>query len=345
MGLMDRLKKTTAIEYASVLEDSELFDDCQVVPTEIPILNVALSGDLKGGLTSGVTQIAGPSKHFKSLLALILVRAFLNQYKDGVILFYDSEFGMPRPYFKTLGIDMNRVFHVPLVDIEELKQDLMAQLKESKRGDHLMVVIDSMGMLASAKEVDDTLEKKQVADMTRAKSIKSLFRMVTPRFKIKDIPLVVVNHIYMEQGMYPKAIVSGGTGSYLASDNLWVIGRQQEKVKDVVAGWNFIINVEKSRFVKEKSKLIITVMNEGGVETYSGLLDIATEGGFIEKVSPGWYLPKGSKTKLQEKDMMTGEFWDSYLTNEAFNECIRKRFKVSYGSLMESDGGSSEAAS
>jgi RecA/RadA recombinase len=273
------------------------------------------------------------------MIALILVRSFLKKYKDGVILFYDSEFGTPRPYFNTLGIDMKRVFHVPLVDIEELKQDLMAQLKDFKRGEHVMVLVDSIGMLASAKEVDDTLEKKQVADMTRAKSIKSLFRMITPRFKIKDIPLVVVNHIYMEQGMYPKAIVSGGTGSYLASDNIWVIGRQQEKVKEEIGGWNFILNVEKSRFVKEKSKLPITVMFEGGVETYSGLLDNAIEAGFIDKVTPGWYLVKGGKTKLQKKDMLTADFWDQFLTNEAFHEFFRKKFKVSYGSIMESDQG------
>lgn len=337
MSLMDRMKKTSSIELANVLEDSDLFDNCQMVPTEIPILNVALSGNLKGGLTGGVTQIAGPSKHFKSMIALILVRSFLRKHKDGVILFYDSEFGTPKTYFKTFDIDMKRVFHSPLVDVEQLKHDIMLQLKDFKRGEHVMIVIDSIGQLASAKEIDDTLEGKAAADFTRAKSIKSLFRMITPHVKIKDIPLVVVNHTYKEIGMYPKDIVGGGTGSYFAADNIWIVGRQQEKVKDAVGGFNFILNVEKSRFVKEKSKLPITVLFQGGIETYSGLLENAIEAGLVEKPSPGWYLKKGSKTKVQEKDTKSAEFWDDILTNEAFHEFIRKKFAVAYGTIMESD--------
>jgi hypothetical protein len=73
------------------------------------------------------------------------------------------------------------------------------------------------------KEVEDTMNEKSVADMSRAKSLKSLFRMVTPHLTLKDIPLIVVNHTYMEIGMFPKAVVGGGTGIYYSADTIWIL--------------------------------------------------------------------------------------------------------------------------
>ncbi len=335
MSLMDRLKKTSSIEIASVLDESEVFGDRQMIPTEVPIINVALSGSLKGGLTSGVTEIAGPSKHFKTGLALLLVRSFLKKHKDGIILFYDAEFGTPGAYFETFGIDMKKVFHTPITDVEQLKQDIMKQLAEMKRGDHLMIVIDSIGQLASLKEVEDTLEGKSVTDMTRAKAIKSLFRMITPHLRIKDIPLVVVNHTYKTLEMYSKEVTGGGTGMYYAADTIWIVGRQQEKVQEKVAGFNFILNVEKSRFVKEKSKLPVSVMFEVGIDPYSGLLENAIEAGLIEKPAPGWYIKKGSKNKVREADTKTDEFWKDILASEEFNAFLKKKYEVAYGSILD----------
>lgn len=200
----------------------------------------------------------------------------------------------------------------------------------------MLIVIDSLGQLASSKEVDDAIEGKAVADMTRAKSIKSLFRMVTPHLRIKDIPLVVINHTYKEIGMYPKDIVGGGTGSYFAADTIWIIGRQQEKVEGEVAGFNFVLNVEKSRYVKEKSKFGLTVMFEGGIEKYSGLLELALEGGFVVKPSPGWYMKKGTTNKVRESETKTEAFWKDILKNGEFNEFVKKKCEVAYGDIIES---------
>jgi RecA/RadA recombinase len=113
--------------------------------------------------------------------------------------------------------------------------------------------------------------------MSRAKQVKSLFRMVTAHLTMKDIPMVVVNHTYMEIGMFPKAIVGGGTGSYYSADNIFILGHQQEKDGTEIVGYNFIINVEKSRYVKEKSKIHVTVSFDGGISKWSGLLDIPSE--------------------------------------------------------------------
>ena len=157
----------------------------------------------------------------------------------------------------------------------------MSQLNDLERTDQVMIIVDSVGNLASKKEVDDALDGKSVADMTRAKQMKSLFRMITPHLTLKDIPAVVVNHTYKEIGLFPKDIVSGGTGIYYSADNIFIIGRQQEKKGTDVVGYNFIINVEKSRYVREKSKIPIEVSWEGGISKWSGLLDMRLESGTL----------------------------------------------------------------
>jgi RecA/RadA recombinase len=268
-----------------------------------------------------------------------MAKAYMDKYPEAVLLFYDSEFGTPVKYFETFQIDMDRVLHTPLTDIEQLKFDIMQQLQEVNRGDKLIIILDSIGNLASKKEVEDALEGKSVADMSRAKQVKSLFRMVTPHLNLKDIPMVVVNHTYKEIGMFPKDIVGGGTGSYYSADNIYILGRQQEKDGTEIVGYNFIINVEKSRYVKEKSKIPISVSFDGGIQRYSGLVDIAIEGNFISKPSPGWYAKVDQKTgeigdKVRFDATQTDEFWQPLLKNESFKEFVNGKYGIAYGNIM-----------
>jgi RecA/RadA recombinase len=263
----------------------------------------------------------------------------LDKYEDAALLFYDSEFGTPQSYFDSFGIDTNRVLHTPLTDIEQLKFDIMSQLTQLERGDKLIIIVDSIGNLASKKEVEDALAEKSVADMSRAKQVKSLFRMVTPHLNLKDIPMIVVNHTYMEIGMFPKAIVGGGTGSYYSADNIFIIGRQQEKEGTEVVGYNFIINVEKSRYVKEKSKIPVTVSFDGGISKWSGLLDLAIESGHVVKPSNGWYskvdedgVIEDKKYRIKETD--TKEFWLPILKQKTFQDFIGNKYSVTSGNIM-----------
>ena len=148
--------------------------------------------------------------HHNTMIALVCAKAYLDKYDDAVMIFYDSEMGASKEYFNSLGIDQDRVLYTPITDVEELKFDVMAQLEQIKRGDHVIIVIDSVGNLASKKEVEDALNEKSAADMTRAKQLKSLTRMITPHLNLKNIPLIMINHVYQEIALYPKAIVSGG---------------------------------------------------------------------------------------------------------------------------------------
>lgn len=344
MSLINRLIKNSTIDQSSILTESKIYNRKDMITTSVPMVNVALSGRIDGGLTPGLTIMAGPSKHFKSAFSLLMAGAYMKQYPESVLLFYDSEFGTPKSYFESFNIDMDRVVHTPITDIEKLKFDIVKQLEEIGRDDKVVIVIDSVGNLASKKETDDALEGKSVADMSRAKALKSLFRMVTPHLTLKDIPLIVVNHTYKEMALYPRDIVSGGTGIYYSADTIWILGRQQEKDGKEITGYNFVINVEKSRYVKEKSKIPIAVSYEGGIKKWSGLLDLALEGGYIAKPTAQSYQfvdrstgeLTGPKLKASEIED-NGEAWKQLLSTTDFAEWIKKKYTIATGSLVNHD--------
>jgi RecA/RadA recombinase len=331
---MDKLKKNSKIGTAEVLSKSKFFGDKDQIDTGVPMINVALSGDLNGGLSSGLTVLAGPSKHFKTSFALLMAAAYQRAKPDSVVLFYDSEFGSPQAYFETFGIDLDRVLHTPITNVEELKFDLISQLEALDASDDVVVVIDSIGNLASKKELEDAINEKAVADMSRAKALKGLFRMCTPYLAMKNIPMLAINHTYKEIGLFPKDIVSGGTGIYYSADNIWIIGRRQNKTGTEVTGYDFIVNVEKSRFVKEKSKIPVSVSWEGGIEPYSGLLEVGLAGGFVVKPSNGWYQRVDTDTgavvggKVREKETREAYFWEEMLASEKFQDYVRGLYQV-----------------
>jgi RecA/RadA recombinase len=339
---MDKLKKNSKIKTTEVLSQSKFFNEKDMVPTNVPMINVALSGSIDGGLSSGLTVLAGPSKHFKTSFALLMAASYLKKYDDAVMLFYDSEFGSPQSYFEQFDIDVSRVLHTPVANVEELKFDLVSQLEELDRGDNVIIVIDSIGNLASKKELEDALSEKSVADMSRAKALKGLFRMATPYLTMKNIPMIAINHTYKEIGLFPKDVVGGGTGIYYSADNIWILGRQQDKKGTEVQGYHFVINVEKSRFVKEKSKIPITVSWDGGVRDYSGLLDVALAGGYVTKPSNGWYAETNVETgevgaKVRYDQTLEKEFWDPIFANTDFKEFVKKQYQIGFQSLVSMD--------
>jgi RecA/RadA recombinase len=339
MSLADKLLKNSKIKGTSMIKDSEVFGKKESVVTNVPMINVALSGKVSGGLLPGMLMLAGPSKHFKTAFALIMAAAFQKQYPDGYILFYDSEFGSPETYFQSFGIDMDRVIHSPLENIEEFKFDIANQLKEIVKGDKLLILVDSVGNLASKKEVEDAIDEKAVADMTRAKQLKSLFRIITPHLNLKDIPMVVINHTYKTLEMYAKDVVSGGTGGYYSADAIWIIGRRQDKdtATKEITGYDFIINIEKSRHVREGSKIPISVSFSGGVKKWSGLFDLALALGYIHKPKQGWYNKVNGDTGeiTDEKNYRKAEleedaeYWKYLLTETEFPKKINEAYTLS----------------
>jgi hypothetical protein len=177
--------------------------------------------------------------------------------------------------------------------------------------------------------------------MTRAKAIRSLLRIITPHLTMKDIPCVVINHIYQTMEMYSKAVVGGGTAVMYSANQIFIISKSQEKDGSDLVGWNFTINIEKSRFVREKAKLPFTVKFEGGISKWSGLLDIALESGHIVKPSNGWYSKVNTETgeieakKYRLKETENKEFWSSIILDQSFDSWVKQNYQISNGLLMD----------
>lgn len=335
MSLLDKMLKAGSVKQASALNDSAFFKDKDPIQTELPIVNIAFSGSLKGGLIPGLTVVAGESKSFKTLLGLYCMKAYLKKYPKGIALLYDSEYGITPEYLESFDIDTSRVLHIPIEDVEQLKFDIVGRLDEVSKGDNVMVMIDSIGNLASKKEVEDALNEKSVADMSRAKALKSLFRIITPRLTTKDIPCIAVNHTYKEIGLFPKNIISGGTGIYYSANQIFIISKAQEKEGTDLAGWKFTINIEKSRYVKEKAKLPFKVLYDSGIQKNSSLMDLAIESGHIQKATQGWYnltdLSTGEiiEPKRRGKDIeVDDDFFKELCLNESFGKYVERKYKL-----------------
>lgn len=331
-SLLQKMLSSGNSKNSSLLSESIFLNCVDEVSTPVPALNIALSGSVKGGLTAGIHILAAPSRHFKSMLGLILVASYMNKHKDAICVFYDNEFGTILSYFKSLKIDMNRVIHVPIDNMESFKFDVVQKLESAERGDKIVFFVDSIGNLASKKEVDDALTDKGTIDMTRAKVLKSIFRMITPQLSMKDLPLVAVNHVYLEQGAaYPKTIMSGGSGPLLSAQTVIFVSRSQEKGSDgELDGYKFSLIVEKSRRVREKSKIPLTVTFESGVDRWSGLFDLALEYGIITKAKQGWYtrpFVEGDKN-WREKETSCLEFWKPVFETTNFTDIIEQKFRI-----------------
>jgi len=297
--LLEKIRKNTVVN-ASILKNSKYFDEGIFIPTRIPLLNLALSGKLKdGGLPHrGMIQIAAPPKHFKTNFMLELMKGYQTKYEkeDYIIVLYDSELGSTLSYYEKMGLNTERIDHRPIKSIEELKIDIANLLNDINEGDKVFICIDSIGMLRSDKETKDALDGKTVADMTRARELASLFRIITGESAIKQIPIVIINHSYGTLEMFSKEVASGGRKTQYAAHTLLFITKAQEKEKedgkDVLKGFTFTIRAGLSRYVKENSLYPMLSTFEGGLDPFTGLFDIALRLGYIVAPKQGWYKMK-----------------------------------------------------
>lgn len=338
LSLIEKMKAAVpANKHTNTLEDSIYLNNIEEATTPVIALNISLGGRIRGGLEPGITVIAAPSRHFKSNIGLICVAAYLQKHKDddSVCVFYDSEFGSSKKYFAAFGIDPTRVLHVPITNLEEFKFDVVQRLEQISRGEKIVMFLDSIGNLASKKELEDAINSKEVADMTRAKVLKGIFRMITPQLTMKSIPLVVIAHVYAELGLYPKTIMGGGTGMMLAAQTVLFVSRSQDKDKTTneLNGYDFNIIVEKSRRVKERSSIALSVSFKNGINRWSGLLDLAMEFGFVKMEKSGWYVRTCVEDdKLWRKNEIDcAKFWKPVFDGTNFEEAIELKFSLPSG--------------
>lgn len=333
-------------------------------PTPIPIINLALSGRPKtGGISDGMTVFAGPSKHFKTLYCLLMMKAWMDANPDGVALFYNNEFGVNRRYFERFNIDLDRVIHLPFLTIESVTMDAIPRLEslDTENGEKMFLMFDSIGASTSKKELKDTLENNDKEDMSRAKKIKALFRQLSPYLNIKKSTAVAVAHIYMSQDLFAKKILAGGQGVELMADNVFFIERVAVETKNedtadknesrewnLGDGFDFYLCNHKTRFGREGRKFRVTVLWERGVLPYSGLSSIAKRYGLIDKKSRGnhgmwWILPNPDdpknplamtrdKSKIDEDGVIeegiseNRDFWEAVFEHTDFEKQLESEY-------------------
>lgn len=341
-SLMAKMLKSAG-KTASVLDSSDYAEKQVLCTTPVPMVNAMLSGSLDGGLKPGLTQLVGDSRTFKSNFCLLLVKAYLDEYPEAVCIFLDNEFGAAQ-YFSTMGIDPKRVVHLPVTDIEDLKQRTVAMLEDIAVGDKVIFFLDSLSQIASLKETQDAIDGKVVADMTRAKMINSYMRIITPRITMKKIPFVFINNYYDDTSSpYAEPIIKGGSQVFLSSDTILFVTRSQIKDEDKsLAGWSFNYSAMKSRTVKEKSKFSILVTYEGGIDVNSGLFDAAMDCGMIEAPKQGWYqinLPGMQTDKLlRRKDIENNQtFFNNLVKNTDFKNYIHNKYALETGDMFRNE--------
>lgn len=333
---MSRFKeflKIGAVDTASIMSESTFFKERTLTKTSLPILNVAFSGDLEDGFGCGLTVFAGDSATFKTNLSLLCLKSYLDAYDDACAFIYDSEFSIDEAYLASFGIDMDRIMHIPVQHVEELKHDIHLKLNAIKRGEHFFFLVDSLGNLVSKKTVDDVEAGKDTTDMTRAKSIKPLMGLITNGTNIKNVPCIVINHTYETQEMFSKTVISGGKAVTFNANNVFVMSRKKDVSADKsLTGFSFTITAHKSRSIKTFSKLSFDVSFDTGINPYSGILDLAVECGMI-KSSGGWYTvldenqqPVGSK--LRESQCNTEEVLGAVMKNPEFKKFVNKKYKL-----------------
>lgn len=335
--VLQRLKKAVNNQYADALSESKILREIKEreIPTEVPGINIALSGSYDGGFQPGHLAIAGESRHFKSNFAIKIASDILSRLPNAQLIWFDNEFGAPEEYFRNFNVDFDRVLHSPIVSVEDLRIQ-MSKVFASLTGDEeVVMIVDSIGGLASEKEIDDAESGEAKTDLTRQRTLKSLFRIIMPQLKLKKVWLITINHVYQTMEMYSKDVMSSGKGALLSADNQWFIGRRQIKDDGEISGYDFVIRCGKSRFIKEGSVIPITVTHGGGIEKWSGLLDIALEGKYVTKPKVGWYVASDPTTgevfstkNYRASETNTDEFWQPILEKTDFKKYIEKTFKL-----------------
>lgn len=312
---------------AELMSESTFFK-AKPLETGLPILNMAFYGKVKGGLMPGLTIFSGESATFKSMLGLYCIKTFLEENEDGICMFYDIEYGTTPEYLASFGIDTDRVIHLQPLHIEEMKFDMNKRMEALNKGDKVIFFVDSLGAASSKKEIDDALEEKSVADMTRAKAIRSWLRTVSPYVIKLELPMIIINHVYQEIGLYPKTIIPGGTAVTYLANQIFVITKAQLEENKNEEGSKFTIHIHKSRFVKQKKKFPFEVTYNDGIYKWSGLLDIAREAGIVDMPVSGWYTgPNDPEKKLRKADL-NGDFWEPILESKEFQDYVERTYRL-----------------
>ena len=338
---LNNIIKQSGNKFASVVEDGlDGSDVTGFTDTGSMMFNALLSGSLYGGMANNkIIALAGEAATGKTYFTIGILAKFLKDNPEAVVLYFDTEQAVTSDMFRSRGVDPKRVAVFPVATIEEFRHQAITivdnYLKEDEKDRKpMMFVLDSLGMLSTSKEINDTAEGKEVRDMTRAQVVKSTFRVLTLKLGKAKIPMIMTNHTYDVVGSYvPTKEMGGGTGLKYAASTIVYLSKKKDKdgEGDVVGN---IINCKlyKSRFTKENKTVGVKLNYDTGLDRYYGLVDLALESGVFTKTSTRITLADGSTAF--EKNIYENP--EKYFTKEVLEKleiAAGKEFK--YGGSQE----------
>tara|TARA_Y100000034_G_C6896887_1_gene413704 strand:+ start:1332 stop:2348 length:1017 start_codon:yes stop_codon:yes gene_type:complete len=326
--------KETGNEYASVVKDGvEAGDVDTFIDTGSYIFNGLLSGSLVGGLPGNkITALAGESATGKTYFLMGIVKNFLDENPEAGVIYFESESAITKQMVEGRGIDSMRMVVMPVTTVQEFRtqtlkvlDSYLTQNEEDRKP--LFLCLDSLGMLSTTKEVEDTAEGKETRDMTRAQVLKACFRVLTLKLGRAKVPMVVTNHTYDVVGsMFPTKEMGGGSGLKYAASSIVYLSRKKEKDGKEVIGNIIHCKNHKSRLTVENKMVDVRLTYDKGLDRYYGLLDLALKYDIFKSVSTRIELPDGSKTFGKTINNNPEKYFTEEVM-EKLEECAMKEFK------------------
>ena len=341
MSFIKDLVKASGNEYANIVSDGVAAGDVDsFVDTGSYIFNALLSGSLYGGLPKNkITAIAGESATGKTYFALGMCKQFLEDNPEAAVIYFESESAISKDMIEDRGIDSNRIVIVPVVTVQEFRNqainilDKYLETDESERPP-MMMCLDSLGMLSTTKEIEDTAEGKETRDMTRAQVVKGAFRVLTLKLGRAGVPMIVTNHTYDVIGsMFPQKEMGGGSGLKYAASSIVYLSKKKEKDGTEVIGNIIHCKNQKSRLTVENKMVDVRLTYDKGLDRYYGLLDLAIKYGIFKQVSTRIELPDG-KTQFGKTINNNPETYFTPEILDQLNECCKKEFKYGNSDII-----------
>jgi RecA/RadA recombinase len=325
--------KETGNEYATLISEGiEAGDVDSFIDTGSHALNALLSGSIYGGMPSNkITAIAGEAATGKTFFALGIVKAFLDKNKDAGVIYFESESALTKELVEARGIDSKRMVVVPVATVQEFRHqsikvvDKYLEQDASKRKP-LMFVLDSLGMLSTTKEMEDTAEGKETRDMTRSQIVKAAFRVLTLKLGKAKVPMIMTNHTYDVIGsMFPQKEMGGGSGLKYAASNIVYLSKRKEKDGKEIVGNIIHCKNYKSRLTKENALIDVRLTYKDGLDKYYGLLDLALKHEIFKSVSTRIELPDGTKQYAKTINNEPEKFFTKDILKQ-IDEVAKKEF-------------------
>ena len=300
---LKQIIKDTGNEYASLVSEGvEAGDVDTFIDTGSYMFNALLSGSIHGGIPSNkITAVAGESATGKTFFVLGMCKHFLDNNPDAGVIYFESESALTKKLIEDRGIDSTRMVIMPVTTVQEFRHQSLSVAEkylEQAEGDRkpLLFVLDSLGMLSTTKEVEDTADGKETRDMTRAQVLKAAFRVLTLKLGRAKVPMVITNHTYDVVGAYmPMKEMGGGSGLKYAASTIVYLSKKKDKEGTEVVGNIIHCKTHKSRLSKENMMVDVRLRYDTGLDKYYGLLDLATKYGIFKQVSTRIELPDGTK--------------------------------------------------